>query len=87
MNASYDWLKAFVPFELTPAELRDLITSRCATVDEVVPLRADLAQIVVARVVEAKRHPNSDRLWLTKVDPGNGGIVDVVCVFGSSTGM
>jgi phenylalanyl-tRNA synthetase beta chain len=79
MNASYDWLKAFVPFELTPGELRDLITSRCATVDEVIPLRADLAQIVVARVVEAKRHPNSDRLWLTKVDPGNGGIVDVVC--------
>jgi phenylalanyl-tRNA synthetase beta chain len=79
MNASYEWLRAFVPFDLTPAELRDLITSRCATVDELVPLRADLDRIVVARVVEAKRHPNSDHLWVTKVDAGTGNLTDVVC--------
>ena len=53
MNVSYEWLRAFVPFHETPAKLRDLITSRVATVDEVVPLRADLEPIVVARVVEA----------------------------------
>ena len=79
MNASYDWLRAFVPFDLTPAELRDLVTSRVATVDEIVALRADLASIVVARVAEAKRHPNSDHLWVTKVDAGGGELLDVVC--------
>jgi len=79
LNASYEWLRTFVPFTLTPAELRDLLTSRCATVDELVPLRADLHDIVIARVVEAARHPNSDHLWLTKVDVGSGTLVDVVC--------
>ena len=79
MNASYDWLKAFVPFDLTPAELRDLLTSRVATVDDLVALRADLAPIVVARVAEAKRHPNSEHLWVTKVDAGGGELLDVVC--------
>ncbi|MFL5576123.1 MAG: phenylalanine--tRNA ligase subunit beta [Gemmatimonadaceae bacterium] len=79
MNASYDWLKAFVDFDLTPAELRDLITRRVATVDELVALRADLAPIVVARVAEAKRHPNSDHLWVTKVDAGGPELLDVVC--------
>ncbi|HEY2375114.1 MAG TPA: phenylalanine--tRNA ligase subunit beta [Gemmatimonadaceae bacterium] len=79
MNVSYDWLRAFVPFHETPAKLRDLITSRVATVDELVPLAADLSAIVVARVVEAGPHPDSDHLWVTKVDAGGGALLDVVC--------
>jgi phenylalanyl-tRNA synthetase beta chain len=79
MNASYEWLRAFVPFQLSPTELRDLLTSRCATVDDLVSLRADLRDVVIARVVEAARHPNSDHLWVTKVDAGRGALVDVVC--------
>ena len=79
MNASYEWLRAFVPFSLSPAELRDMLTSRCATVDDLVSLRDDLRDVVIARVVEAARHPNSDHLWVTKVDAGAGTLVDVVC--------
>jgi len=79
MNVSYEWLRAFVPFQDTPAKLRDLITSRVATVDELKPLREDLAPIVVARVVEAAHHPDSDHLWVTKVDAGTGTLLDVVC--------
>jgi phenylalanyl-tRNA synthetase beta chain len=79
MNVSYEWLRGLVPVRLTPAELRDLITARCATVDELVPLRADLRDVVVGRVVEAGRHPSADRLWVTKVDAGKGELLDVVC--------
>jgi phenylalanyl-tRNA synthetase beta chain len=79
MNASYSWLRAFVPFTLSPTELRDLLTSRCATVDDVVSLREDLRDVVIARVVEAARHPNSDHLWVTKVDAGGERQLDVVC--------
>ncbi len=79
MNASHEWLKTFVPHELTPAQVRDLITGRAATVDEIVPLRADLSPFIVARVVEAARHPDSDRLSVTRVDAGGGELLDVVC--------
>jgi phenylalanyl-tRNA synthetase beta chain len=79
MNASYEWLRDFVPFALSPEELRDLLTSRVATVDDIVRLRADLDEVVVARVVEVDRHPNSDHLWVTKVDAGSGELRDVVC--------
>ena len=79
MNLSYEWLRSLVPVSLTPAGLRDLITARCATVDEVVALRADLAGVVIGRVVEAQRHPNSDHLWVTKVDAGGAELLDVVC--------
>jgi phenylalanyl-tRNA synthetase beta chain len=79
MNASYEWLRAFVPFTMTPAEVRDLLTSRCATVEELIAVRQDLNDIVIGRVVEAGRHPNSDHLWVTKVDAGTGTLLDVVC--------
>ena len=79
MNASYNWLKAFVDFEETPQQLRDLLTSRVVTVDELKTLRADLENIVVARVVEEGPHPDSDHLHVTKVDAGTGELLDVVC--------
>lgn len=79
MNASYEWLKAFVPFEQTPKELRDLLTMRCATVEELIQLRSDLGEILIAKVLTAVPHPNSDHLTLTTVDDGSGQPVSVVC--------
>lgn len=79
MKYSHEWLRAFVPHTLTPDETRELMTRHVATVDVMMRLREDLAAVVVARVVEAGQHPNSDHLWLTKVDDGSGSLQDVVC--------
>lgn len=79
MNVSHEWLRALVPHALSPAQVRDLLTERVATVDELVALRSDLSPIVIGRVVEAVRHPDSDHLWVTKVDAGGPELVDVVC--------
>jgi phenylalanyl-tRNA synthetase beta chain len=79
MNVSYQWLKAFVPFDETPIQLRELLTAHVATVDDLVALRQDLAPIVIARVIEEAPHPDSDHLHVTKVDAGTGTLLDVVC--------
>lgn len=79
MNISFNWLKDFIDVDLPPAAVADLITARAATVDGVEALRQDLAQFVVARVVECGRHPDSDHLSVTKVDAGTGELLDVVC--------
>ena len=79
MNASVEWLNAFVDSGKSAVELRDLITAHTATVDELVALREDLAAIVVARVVHEAPHPDSDHLHITKVDMGTGELLDVVC--------
>ncbi len=79
MNVSHEWLKELIPVQMTPAEMSDVLSSRCAPVDEIIRLRADLAHVVVARVVKAGPHPNSDHLWVTKVDNGGGELLDVVC--------
>jgi len=62
MNASVEWLNAFLDAPRTARELRDLLTAHTATVEEMIALRADLAPIVVARVVEERAHPDSDQL-------------------------
>ena len=51
MNVSYEWLRAFVPIDETAAQLRALITAHIAPVDELVALRQDLADIVIAKVI------------------------------------
>jgi phenylalanyl-tRNA synthetase beta chain len=79
MNVSYEWLRAFVPIDQSSADLRALITSHIAPVDELVALRKDLEPIVIARVVEEAPHPDSDHLHITKVDAGTGTLLDVVC--------
>ena len=79
MNASVAWLNAFVDSGKSAAALSDLLTAHVATVEELVPLRADLAAIVIGRVVEAKAHPDSDHLHVTRVDAGTGELLDVVC--------
>lgn len=79
MLISHDWLRAFVPHDLSPDRVQDLVSAHVATVDRVERLRDDLREVVVARVVEAARHPNADTLWVTKVDDGSGTILDVVC--------
>jgi phenylalanyl-tRNA synthetase beta chain len=79
MNVSYEWLRAFVPFDQSAAELRELITAHTATVEELLALRQDLAAIVIARVVEEAAHPDSDHLHVTRVDAGTGTLLDVVC--------
>ncbi|HEX6251422.1 MAG TPA: phenylalanine--tRNA ligase subunit beta [Gemmatimonadaceae bacterium] len=79
MNASLRWLNDFLGREASADEVRDILTARAATVESVVPVRADLAEIVIGRVVEAGRHPDAEKLWLTKVDAGAGELLQVVC--------
>jgi len=55
------------------------LTARAATVEGIEAMRVDLAGIVIGRVVEAARHPDSDHLWVTKVDVGDPVLLDVVC--------
>lgn len=78
MIASHEWLQAFVPHALPPAEVGRLLGAHVATLDGMEALRADLAPFVVARVVESERVPDT-KLSANKVDDGSGALLDVVC--------
>lgn len=79
MIVSHEWLKQFVPHSLSAEQVGELLSRHCVTLDGIERVGADLSAFVVAQVVEAGRHPNSDHLWVTKVDDGSGTLLDVVC--------
>lgn len=79
MIVSHEWLKQFAPHTLSAAEIGEALSRHCVTLDNLEALGGQLAPFVVAQVVEAGRHPNSDHLWVTKVDDGSGTLLDVVC--------
>ena len=78
MKASLRWLSDLLGVPLEPAETRARLTMLGALVEGVEPLHQDLAQVVVAEVLEVARHPNADRLSLCKVNAG-GPVLSVVC--------
>jgi phenylalanyl-tRNA synthetase beta chain len=80
MNISYRWLQALLPgLQEPPARVADLLAMQGAPVDEIVDLGGPLRDVRIARVIEAKRHPNADRLSLCRVDAGSGVELQVVC--------
>ena len=79
MNISRRWIEDLVGRTLDATELAALLTRRVCPVDGVVPRHRDLGDVVVARVLEVKKHPNADRLSLCQVDAGTGSPLEVVC--------
>src|SRR5881296_4025420 len=83
MIVSRRWLEALLDRPLDARDTAERLTMHVAPVDAVMPLHQDLGDIVVARVLEVKQHPNADRLTLCLVDAGGaggtGGPVEVVC--------
>lgn len=79
MIVSHEWLKQFVPHTHSAQDVGEALSRHCVTLDNIESLGTHLAPFVVAQVVEAGRHPNSDHLWVTKVDDGTGTLLDVVC--------
>lgn len=82
MNISYNWLKEYIDFRLSPEELADALTSiglEVGTVEEVESIRGGLRGIVIGKVLTCVEHPNSDHLHITTVDLGNGEPTQIVC--------
>ena len=75
MNISYNWLKEYLQFDLSPKETADALTSiglEAEGVEEIQSIKGGLEGLVIGKVLTCKNHPNSDHLHLTTVDIGNG---------------
>ncbi|MBR5176772.1 MAG: phenylalanine--tRNA ligase subunit beta [Bacteroidales bacterium] len=82
MKLSYNWLKDYLEFDLTPARIADAMTDigiEVDSVEEQEEIPGGLAGVVVAEVLECVPHPDSDHLHVTKVNDGSPEPVTVVC--------
>ena len=82
MNISYNWLKEYVDFTLTPNEVAVALTSiglETGSVEEVQTIKGGLEGIVIGEVLTCEPHPNSDHMHVTTVNLGEGDPVQIVC--------
>ena len=82
MNISYNWLKKFIEFDLSPLELADALTSiglEVGGVEEIQAIKGGLEGLVIGEVLTCEPHPNSDHMHVTNVNLGTGEPVQIVC--------
>ena len=79
MKYSYNWLKELSGTKKTAKEVAELITMHSFEVESVEKVGADFDGVVVGKILEISKHPNADKLQLTKVEIGGGQVLDIVC--------
>ncbi|THF64222.1 phenylalanine--tRNA ligase subunit beta [Pseudothauera rhizosphaerae] len=78
MQFSEKWLRSLVNPPLDSEALGHLLTMSGLEVEEAEPVAPPFTSVVVARIVEAEKHPNADKLRVCKVDAG-GEPLQIVC--------
>ena len=89
MKVSLNIIKQLINFELPPVdELVARVNQQLGGVEEVIDLNAKYSGARIVRVVECAKHPDANRLSVTKIDDGGvvadvprdeSGLVQVVC--------
>ncbi|HTW96949.1 MAG TPA: phenylalanine--tRNA ligase subunit beta, partial [Candidatus Methylomirabilis sp.] len=81
MYLSLNWLRDLVniPKSTTPEELGAKLTNHTVEVEKIEKQAARFDKVVVGKVLEVKKHPNSDHLNLTRVDVGEKEPLAIVC--------
>ncbi len=72
MKVTLNWLKQYVDFNWSPAELTERLTMLGLEVEGVQKISGAFDGIVVAQVITRDKHPGADKLSLCRVNDGTG---------------
>ena len=81
MNISFNWLNEFLKINLKIDEVCEILTDIGLEVEGVVDyqdVKGDFEGLIVGEVIHCEKHPNADRLKLTKVNIGQE-TLQIVC--------
>ncbi len=82
MKISYNWLKQFINPDWNAEKTGELLTDLGLEVEGIETyqsVRGGLEGVIVGQVLSCEKHPNADKLKVTKVDLGIGEPVQIVC--------
>lgn len=82
MTISYKWLSEYLPVTIEPEKLSRILTSiglEVESLEQYEEIKGGMKGLVIGQVLETSKHPDADKLTLTKVDIGNGEPLSIVC--------
>ena len=82
MKISYNWLCKYLPEQVEPEKLSEILTSlglEVESLEKFENIKGGLEGLVVGEVLSCEQHPNADKLKLTRVDIGSGEPLQIVC--------
>lgn len=71
MKASVEWLKEYANINVGTKELGDILTMTGSKVEAIEQRGNDIKNVVVGKILEIKKHPDADKLVITKVNIGD----------------
>ncbi len=78
MNLSRKWLNEFVKVDAPDREFAEAMTLSGSKVELTHDLGAEISNVVVGRIVSMEKHPNSDHMWVCRLDVGRDEPVQIV---------
>ncbi|MDZ4793436.1 MAG: phenylalanine--tRNA ligase subunit beta [Bacteroidota bacterium] len=82
MTISYKWLSEYLPVTVEPERLSRILTSiglEVESMEQYEEVKGGLKGLVIGEVLSTEKHPNADKLTLTRVNTGNGDALQIVC--------
>ena len=82
MKISYNWLRSYLDFNLVPKDVAEILTNTGLEVESVEAyesVQGGLEGVVIGEIVACEKHPDADKLNITKVDVGTGELLQIVC--------
>lgn len=82
MTISYKWLSEYLPVTVEPERLSRILTSiglEVESMNKYEEVIGGLKGLIIGEVLSTEKHPNADKLTLTKVNVGNTEPLQIVC--------
>ena len=79
MKFSESWLREIIDLNLSSNELSHKLTMIGHELDGISKDGLSIQGIIIAEIIDFKKHPNADRLSLCNVNIGSNRIIEVVC--------
>jgi len=82
MTISYNWVSEYLPEKIKPEKLSKILTAiglEVESLEHYESIKGGLKGLVIGEVVECAQHANADKLKVTKVNTGNGQLLQIVC--------
>jgi len=82
LKISHNWLRQFIKIDIPVDEISILLTNLGLEVENIETyesIKGGLKGVVVGKVISCGKHPNADRLKITKVDIGGDTDLSIVC--------